>query len=85
MSGTASKNAAVQLLPLIDYTLLELRRHITGMLVLSTFPAVLVDRSAAVVHVYLWGGRIRVLHFFEMGWDYMILRSTNFLRKGFMT
>ena len=76
MSGTAGENAVVQLLPLIDYTLPELRRYTTGMLVLPTFLAVLLYRSA-VVHVYLWGGRV--------WWYYMILGSTNFLRKCFMS
>ena len=57
MSVTAGKNAAVQLLPLLDYTMLALRCYTTGMLVLPTFPVVLFFRSA-VVHVYLCGGRV---------------------------
>ena len=57
VSGTAGKNAAVQLLSLTDYTLLELRRYTVGVLVLPTFLAVLLYRSA-LVHVYLWGGRV---------------------------
>ena len=82
MSGTAGKNTAVQ----IDYTLRELRRrYISGKPVLAKYPSVLFYRSAAVVHVYLWGGHVRVLSFFEMGWDYMMLRSTDFPRKRFMT
>ena len=84
MSGTAGENAVVQLLPLIDYTLPELRRYTTGMLVLPTFLAVLLYRSA-VAHVYMgWSCMVfdlRVLHLFEMGWSYMILRSTFFSRK----
>ena len=56
MSGTGGKNDAVQLLPLIDYMLLELRRYTNGMLVLVTFPDVFY--RSAVVHVYLWGDRV---------------------------
>lgn len=58
MSVTAGKNAAVQLLPSINYTLLELRCGTTGMLVLPRFPPVLLHRSA-VAHVY-------------MGWSWII-------------
>ena len=57
MSSTAGKNAAVQRLPSIVYTVLELRRYTTGMLVMPTFPAFLFYRSG-VVHVYLWGDRV---------------------------
>ena len=70
MSGTAGKNAAVQLLPLIDYTLMELRRCTTGMMVLPSFPSVPLYRFA-VVHVY-------------MGWTCIIfdLRARHFFRNG---
>ena len=64
MPGTAGKIAAIQLLPLINYTLLELRRYTTGMLVLPTFSALLLYRSS-VVHVYFWGGRVRYYSIYE--------------------
>ena len=74
VSSTAGKNAAVQLLPWIDYlyTLLELRRYTTGMLVLPTFPAVLLYRSA-VVHVYWRGGPV---------WYSIYDTSTTLFRNG---
>ena len=69
MSGTACKTAAVQLMPLIDYKLLELRCFTTGTLVLPSFPAVLLNRSA-VAHV-------------DVGWLSMTFDlGVHFLRNG---
>ena len=57
VSGTAGKNAAVQLLPLIEYTLLQLRCCSTGMLVLPSF--LLPCFAVLLLHMYIWGGRAR--------------------------
>ena len=99
MSGAAGKNVAVQLLPLMNHTLLELRRYTTDMLVLSTFLlscftvlrwyGAAGKNTAVQLFIFIgWSGMIfdlRVRRFCEMGWYRMILGCTSYLRKCFMS